>query len=251
MPQRTDATVVFSDEPRHRTGIGVVASFDFNQDHELWQWVPGDVTLFIARTDPVRDDDPVGLVSTLNEPLRLDRPTREVCAVGAEVVVFSCTACSFVGGIDAEAALRQAMLDGGASVALTTSGAGAQALRTLGATSVAVVHPYLPEVGARLRDFLTDSGLRVVAEHGVPRSVRQLSALSDRQVADLILAGDHADAEAIFVSCTATPTYDVIAPLERKLGKPIVTANQATVWAALRAVDGVPVGPGQSLVEAG
>lgn len=251
MPQRTDATVAFSDEPRHRTGIGVVASFDFDQDRELWQWVPGDVTLFIARTDPVGDDDPVDLVSALNEPHRLDRPTREVCAVGARVVVFTCTACSFVGGIAAEAALRQAMLDGGASTALTTAGAGAQALRALGVTGVAVVHPYVPEVGARLRDFLTDSGLRVVAQHGVPRSVRQLSALSDRQVADLILAGDHADADAIFVSCTATLTYDVIAPLERELGKPIVTANQATVWAALRAAGRTPVGPGQSLVEAG
>ena len=29
-------------------------------------------------------------------------------------------------------------------------------------------------------------------------------------------------------------TYDIIGPLERLLGKPVLTANQVTMWAALR-----------------
>ena len=46
--------------------------------------------------------------------------------------------------------------------------------------------------------------------------------------------------EAVFVSCTNLPTYDVIAPLEAELGMPVLTANQVTMWAALRRV-----GPGR------
>jgi hypothetical protein len=30
--------------------------------------------------------------------------------------------------------------------------------------------------------------------------------------------------------CTNLATYDLITPLERELGKPVLTANQATMW---------------------
>jgi maleate isomerase len=61
---------------------------------------------------------------------------------------------------------------------------------------------------------------------------------------------DRPDADAIVVSCTNVPTYDLIAPLEAELGKPIVSANQVTMWAALRAVGLSAVGPGQRLLAA-
>jgi hypothetical protein len=50
------------DDPPKQTGVGVVASFDFRQDRELWPWVPDEVTLFIARTDVVDTSDPAELV---------------------------------------------------------------------------------------------------------------------------------------------------------------------------------------------
>jgi maleate isomerase len=40
----------------------------------------------------------------------------------------------------------------------------------------------------------------------------------------------------VFLACTNLPTYDLIAPLERMLGKPVLTANQVTMWAVLRAL---------------
>jgi maleate isomerase len=52
----------------------------------------------------------------------------------------------------------------------------------------------------------------------------------------------------MFISCTNLPTYDVIEPLEQALGKPVLTANQVTMWAALRAMNLRGVGAGQSLL---
>lgn len=37
------------------------------------------------------------------------------------------------------------------------------------------------------------------------------------------------------VSCTNLPTIDVVAEVERELGRPVVSASLATVWAALQA----------------
>ncbi|WP_328390772.1 hypothetical protein OHS81_37210 [Streptomyces sp. NBC_00400] len=68
---------------RPRPRVGVVASFGFGRDREIWRWAPERVSLFIARTGPVTFSDTLELVSSLNRPGREDRPTREVCAIGS------------------------------------------------------------------------------------------------------------------------------------------------------------------------
>jgi GNAT superfamily N-acetyltransferase len=77
----------------------------------------------------------------------------------------------------------------------------------------------------------------------------QIWRVSYEEVVRAVRAADRPEAEAVFISCTNLSTYDVIAPLERLLGKPVITANQVTMWAALRAVGRRAVGPGQSLVQ--
>jgi maleate isomerase len=57
------------------------------------------------------------------------------------------------------------------------------------------------------------------------------------------------DAAAVFISCTNLPTYDVISTLEAELGKPVLTANQVTIWSALTIIGRKGVGPGQRLME--
>jgi maleate isomerase len=55
--------------------------------------------------------------------------------------------------------------------------------------------------------------------------------------------------EALFISCTNLPTYDVIAQLEAELRIPVISANQVTMWAALRRVGTRAVGPYQALLD--
>ena len=43
---------------------------------------------------------------------------------------------------------------------------------------------------------------------------------------------DSAEAEGLVISCTNLVTYEAIPELERRLGKPVVSANQATIWHA-------------------
>ncbi|AEW97839.1 decarboxylase [Streptantibioticus cattleyicolor NRRL 8057 = DSM 46488] len=228
--------------------VGVVASYDFERDRELWRWAPPEVTLFMARTAPVSGGDPLLMSSALARPEHLARPTREVCAIGAEVVVLACTACSFVAGAAGERALRRAMLDFGAPTALTTGEAVVDAFAALRVRRIAVVHPYPPHVARRLRGFLADSGLDVARLTGRELARDGTRALSYADVAALARDGDDPGAEALFLGSTALPSYDLIAPLEEELGKPVVSANQAVVWAALRALGTAAYGPGQRLV---
>ena len=45
---------------------------------------------------------------------------------------------------------------------------------------------------------------------------------------------DGDDVEAIFIPCTAVRTLDAIEPLEEAIGKPVITAIQATMWRVAR-----------------
>ena len=42
------------------------------------------------------------------------------------------------------------------------------------------------------------------------------------------------DADAVLLSGTGLPTVGVLEMLERDLGKPVISSNQASLWRALR-----------------
>ena len=59
----------------------------------------------------------------------------------------------------------------------------------------------------------------------------------DRLVEAIISAAkeaDRDDADALFISCTAIRAVDVVDEIERMLNKPVVCANQALFWEAVR-----------------
>jgi maleate isomerase len=59
-----------------------------------------------------------------------------------------------------------------------------------------------------------------------------IADVSVDEVVRLGIAADTSDSEGLVISCTNLATIDAIDILEKTLGKPVVTANQATVWHA-------------------
>ena len=47
---------------------------------------------------------------------------------------------------------------------------------------------------------------------------------------------DLADADALFISCTALPVLNIIDKLEKKLKKPVLSSNQALIWNTLEEI---------------
>src|SRR5699024_10064185 len=153
---------------------------------------------------------------------------------------------SFIHGVQYEKSLREAIKTAGAPDAVTTSGALAEAIEQLGLTALSVVTPYDQPLTERLSDFLAELGVTVTSSHymGLGGGIWKVNY---RTVAEMVMAADSPDAEAIFVSCTNLPTYDIISPLEETLGKPVLTANQLTIWACLGRMGLPMVGPGKWL----
>ncbi|MBB5924744.1 maleate isomerase [Streptomyces echinatus] len=241
--------VSFLGGPRPQRGVGVVAPFDFALDRELWRWVPDDVSLHLTRTPFVPVEVSLDLARLVSEHETLGEAVRALTAVSPEVVAYACTSGSFVGGIAGERAMCAAMSVAGALPALTTSGALLEALAELGARRVALVTPYTVSVTRALEDYVAQAGARVTgcAYMGLTRHIWRVPY---RDVVDMARrAARPGTADALFLSCTNLPTYDVIPQLEAELRMPVISANQVTMWAALRRLGTRAVGPYQALLD--
>jgi maleate isomerase len=231
-------------------GIGVVAPHDLALDRELWRWTPSSVALYITRTPPLDHAVSAELAEALRDPNALAQGCREVAEAEPGVTVYLCTSASFIHGLAGEAELRAAMEQAGARRAITTSGALLEALAALGARRVAVATPYDADLTARLSTFLGEAGHEVVstARLGLTCDIWRVSADSVRE---LVEALPQRNADAVVISCTNLRTYDPLPRLEETLGRPVVSANLATMWAALRALDALPGGRPERLFNCG
>jgi maleate isomerase len=234
--------------PEPQRGIGVVAPFDLAQDRELWRWTPDNVSLYVTRTGFVPVPMTVEMAEMISDESSIHSATRDLLVPEPEVIAYACTSGSFVHGASGERALLSVMRDAGAPAAVTSSGALVQALEVLGARRIAIATPYVESVTERLHAFLGEYGIEVVTSVGLGL-LGQIWKVNYRQVVDIVRSADRPEAEAMFISCTNLPTYDIIAPLEHELGKPVLTANQVTIWGALRAMGLRAVAPEQRLVQ--
>jgi maleate isomerase len=226
-------------EDRSEVRIGVIVPFDFALDREYWRYAPGDVTLHITRTPHVDEPLGIGLVEAVSNDAVIGDAVRDLVAPDPLLMVYACTSGSFLRGVAGEAHIRRVMRKAGARHAMTTSGALLDALAALDVRRVAVGTPYDEQVTAKLVDFLEESEVDVVsvACFGLHGDVDQVTPDSLHR---LTTTADTADADAVFLSCTNLATFDVLADLERAVGKPVLSANQVTMWSALLAVDRTP-----------
>ncbi len=233
--------------PLEQTGIGVVVPYDFALDRELWRWVPDDISLHVTRMPYVPLAATMEMAIHISDPELVARGATAVHAVFPLVTAYACTSGSFVGGLVGEAALAAAMTEAGASAAVTTSGALLTALRHLDVNRIATATPYTADLTAGLSGYLAEAGVDVVAAAGLGLT-SEIWMVPYDVTAQLVRDTNCPDAEAVFISCTNLPTYDVIAALEAELGKPVLTANQVTMWSALTIAGRKAVGPGQQLL---
>jgi maleate isomerase len=239
--------ISFLGGPQPQRGVGVVAPFDFALDRELWRWVPDDVSLHLTRTPFVPVEVSLDLARLVSEHETLGEAVRALCAVAPQVVAYACTSGSFVGGLAGERAMCEAMTVAGEMSSLTTSGALLAALQELGARRIALVTPYTESVTSALEDYLAEAGIAVTGRAFLGLT-RHIWKVPYRDVVDMARQAVFGEVDALFISCTNLPTYDVIPQLEAELRMPVLSANQVTMWAALRHIGAHAVGPYQRLL---
>lgn len=151
-----------------------------------------------------------------------------------DVVAFGCTSATMALGEDLVRDQIHAVKPG--LPATNPISAALRGLDLLKCRRIALLTPYIGEVNHMVQDYLASKGVILVrtgffnlADDGERSRVR---AEAYDMAADALALDEGVD--ALFISCTALRTCSVVERLEQRIGKPVVTSNQALAWDALR-----------------
>lgn len=202
------------------------------------QLLGSDVRLQLVHTDIGEDAHRVDALREMGSAARLSAGVEELRLSGAEAVVWACTSGSFVYGWEGAHEQVRALARAAGLPASSTSFAFAHAAREVGARRVAIAATYPQDVADLFAAFLREAGVEVVSTRasGIITAA-EVGTWGEAEVLELARAGDHPDADAVLLPDTALHTAAHLSALEKDLSKPVLTANQVTVWEALRLAD--------------
>ncbi|KIW20102.1 ectoine utilization protein EutA [Exophiala spinifera] len=213
-----------------RVGLIVLAT-DHSVEPDFARLVSSErVGIFSTRVqyaNPTTPDNLRKMAPRLTEAAALILPDEEL-----DVVCFMCTSASVVIGNDA---IRVAIQQAKPGVPVVTPTMAAVAgLRKLGARRISVLTPYTLETSEPMAAYFAAQGFSI-------ESFTCLGLEDDRRMAELsrdtlieeAVAATSPDADALFISCTALRSASVVAKIEARINRPVVSSNQASAWACL------------------
>lgn len=223
---------------RGRARFGVLVPFtNTNLEPDMVLMRPDGVSLHFARLggydqDEIPDSDQMHRLGAadLSEPLRL------LQGVSPDVIFYGCTSATLTHGPSFDRDLAgQIKQDSGAET-VTAAGALVHAVQALGLKRIGFASPYVPAINDLAVAFLEETGVETVNRSEVSGTLDNYGQgeLTPEAVYELGRAADHPDAEAVVLSCTDMRSVETIARLEAKLGKPVMTSNQAMVFQAMQ-----------------
>jgi maleate cis-trans isomerase len=165
----------------------------------------------------------------------LSYPTRSMKPLNVHSAIWSSTSASFIGGMqwsrDQSAALTEIL---GAPVS-STALAYVDAIHAMRIEKVAILASYPKDVTAAFRRFLGEADIAVTdflhldADCGEDAYNIPMAVLIEK--AKML---DVSQSEALLVPDTAMAAFELMRRLEEMLDIPVLTANQVTLWQALR-----------------
>ena len=221
------------DKGRHsRAKLGfILMSTDLAAESDFFDMAPNDVAIHITR---LKTDD-----HTTNETLSkhiefmADAASRIQPDTKPDVISYSCTSGSIVIG---EEKIKEEIKKGAPyAIPMTLVTGVVDALRELKVKNLVVGTPYLDEINTKEAEFLFNKGFSVLNIQGLnlTKGIEFGTVTPDYWIkfAEEI---NEESADAIFLSCGGIRSTEVIDQIEQKVGKPVITSNQAQMWSCLR-----------------
>ena len=218
---------------RHgRAKLGfILMSTDLAAESDFFDIAPKDVAIHITR---LKTDD-----YTTNETLSrhidfmADAASRIQPDTKPNVISYSCTSGSIIIGEDR----IKAEIKKGApyAIPMTLVTGVVEALRQLNVKKLVVGTPYLDEINTEEAEFLYNKGFSILNIQGLnlSKGIEFGTVTPDYWLKFAEEINDE-KADAIFLSCGGIRSTEVIDQIEQKLGKPVITSNQAQMWSCLR-----------------
>ncbi|MGW1146951.1 maleate cis-trans isomerase family protein [Streptomyces sp. NPDC002454] len=147
--------------------------------------------------------------------------------VPLDSVVLACTSAGFTGGPPLPAGT------------ITAFDVLVDALKAVDAQRVVLATPYPHRVTLAEATALRAAGFTVLAHVGLDDGYADIPSRVVRRLLRDLPAGSMGAADAVVLSCTGWHTLSCVEPLERELGKPVISSNLAIALHAARLSAGV------------
>lgn len=241
-------------KPFYRESINPVASLGFiglSTDRASFK----DFTDFVAPFDGVMTHAtriPMAEVATPESLAELGgrlKAGTEMLVPGQPLqsISFSCTSGTIAVGVSKVKERIQAVRP--ETAVATPIDAAVEALRKLNCKRISLLMPYLVSTSELVADFFEAEGfiLDRIATFDLGGDP-DMNKVDEECMYQAGVETCHPESDALFISCTGWRTYPVTQRLEDKLGKPVVSSNQALAWAALRRAGDTRQVSGQGVV---
>lgn len=202
---------------------------------EMMELAPPGVSLHFTRMNA---EGPAGTHTgqeerNLSQVASIPACVKLLSMVSPRVIVMAHTATSYTLGQQREAELVAEMEAVSGARFITAFESVLKATAHFGARRIAYATPYSAEMTSLGKQHLEKCNVKVV-NSGHLENVRNIYEENSERAYAIARQVDHPDAEMIFLSGVGMPTLDALEPLERDLGKPVISAASAMMWHALK-----------------
>ena len=220
-----------------RTRIGVmIPSTNTTCEADFQLVAPQDVTIHGHRLWLTNESAGGESMDRMNDDIKA--AARYLGTASVDAVAYGCTTGSFYKGPGWDKEMIELIESESGAPAAATSDSVVAALRFFGAKRISIASPYPQWNNERLQVYMEAQGFEVLNVEAEPwASQAGNQGINDQDPEVIIEFASKAwrpDADALLCSCTAWRSLEAVHELERRTGKPVVTSNQATIWATFR-----------------
>lgn len=219
---------------RGRIGL-ITPSRGWTVEHEWPRILPKGVSYLVARI-PLQATTPEELLKMGEHAIE---GAKLLASANVDLICYGCTIEIILQGLEYEKKLINEIQQATGIPAKTMAGAVIEAMKEFNARKIAIVTPYIEEINKQEKRFFESIGFEVVYEKGLGISETiEIGKISPTVVYRLgkeaLLEAPQAD--LLFISCGNLRTIEILSTLEKDIGKPVISSNQAMLWSALRAM---------------
>ena len=188
-------------------------------------------------------------VATIEAPLDLKEMKAEALkAIGeeaiemskrlslADVIGLTCTSGSFILGVEHDRKIIAGIEKVTGKPATTTATSVAEGLKALGAKRVILVSPYIGEITEIEVKYFADLDFEIVHHESLGIADRgvELHPLPKTYEFAMGVYRHAPPADVMFITCGGLPSAEIIDPLEKATGMPVISSNTSLIRECLR-----------------
>ena len=223
----------FRDNINSRIGL-VALSTDFSIEKDfnsIFLNLP--IDLFVNRLpfyNPLTHKNLVKMTEKLTEVTENILPNQTL-----DTVAYGCTSGTIAAGVDE---ITNKIQSAKPNCKVTTPITSAvNALKHLNLKKISVFTPYPQAINEKVINYFKNEGfvIQSFASFNLESDL-DIGKIDPQYLLEVLTKIDTSDAEALFISCTALPVFEIIQELENKIKKIVLSSNQALIWDSIRSV---------------